>query len=104
MLNSKDETNSSYDWFAIANTSHSGWANGSRKRLKTDEKFLWILNPVCRGQYKFTISPKIVLPFLTFPGGVENTCSQFSRKLFNQFENYLRIFIKVLEFYKICAA
>ena len=30
--------------------------------------------------------PKIVLPFSPFPGGVENTCGQFSRKLFSQIE------------------
>ena len=51
-----------------------------------------------------SLSPKIVLAFPRFPGGVENTYSQFSRKLFNHFENCLRILIKVLEFYEMCAA
>ena len=31
---------------------------------------------------------------------MENTNSHFDRKLVNQFEDYLRIMIKVLEFYK----
>ena len=57
-----------------------------------------------REQCKFILSPKNWLPFPTFSGGVENTCSQFSRKLVNQFENCLRIMIKVLVFYKRCAA
>ena len=41
---------------------------------------------------------KCCIFFPTFPSGVENTCCQFSRRLFNQFANCLRI--KVLEFYK----
>ena len=53
----------------------NGWANGSRKRLHIIIKFQRTFNPVTKGQYTFIFSPKIVLPFPPFPGGVENTCS-----------------------------
>ena len=48
--------------------------------------------------------PRILLTLPVFPGRVENTYCQFSRKLFNQFENCLQIVITVLAFYKECAA
>ena len=51
-----------------------------------------------------SFSLKILLSFSGFPGGLENTCSQFSRKLFNQFENCLQIMIKVLEIYEKCTS
>ena len=53
-----------------------------------------------QGTISLPFPAQILLPFPTFPDGVKNTCSQFSRKLFNQFENCLRIFIKEFEFYK----
>ena len=56
---------------------------------------------VMRGTIHVYIFHKILLPF---PAGVENTYNQLSRKLFNLFENCLRIVIEVLEFYKKCAA
>ena len=59
-------------------------------------KFQWSFNPMCGVQYKFIFSPKIVHPFPPFLGGVEKTYSQFTRKLFNQLENWLRI----MKFYK----
>ena len=46
----------------------------------------------------------MLLLFPYFPSESENTCSKFSRKLFNQFEKCLRIMIKALEFYNKCSA
>ena len=82
----------------------NGWANGSRKRLETDEKFQRILNPLRGDHTSLSFYPKIVLPSPTFSNVVENTYWQFSRKLFNQFENCLRIMITVPDFCKKCAA
>ena len=78
----------------------SGWANGSCKRLQTVAKFQQILNHVCEGRYKCIFPRSNLLPFPRFPGWMENTYGQLSRNLFNQFENYLRITIQKLEFYK----
>ena len=53
----------------------------------------------CAGDNIIVSFPTILLPFPPFPGADENTYSQFSRKLFNKFDNCLRM-IKVVEFYK----
>ena len=61
---------------------------------------------MCGRQYRFIFSLKLICLFLAVRGGVENAYrpSQFSRKLFNQFENCLRTVIKTLEFYKMGTA
>ena len=46
------------------------------------------------------LSPKMLLPFHALSDEADNTYSQFSRKLFNRFENCFQIVIEVLELYK----
>ena len=82
----------------------NGWADGSRKRLATVAKFQRILNPVIEGTIQVYMLSQMFAIFRAFPGGVENTYSQFSRKQFKQFESGLRIMIEILEFYKKGAA
>ena len=47
------------------------------RKIPTDLQFgVW-------GTIEVYLFPKMSLPFPTFPGGLENTYSQFSRKLFD---------------------
>ena len=78
----------------------NGWANGFRKRLQVDAIFV----DVQSGEREIEVNiffQKLLLPFLALPGRVEDTYSQFSRKLFSKFVDYLRIMLKVLEFYEM---
>ena len=70
--------------------------------LETVAKFQRIINPVCGRQCKF-IFPRNFASFSS-SSRLIGKHSQFSQKLFNQFENCLRIMIKVLEFYNKCTA
>ena len=60
--------------------------NESRKRLQVVAKFQRKFNLVCKGQYNCIFPLKILFHFSPFPGGMKNTCIQFSHKLFDLFE------------------
>ena len=73
------------------------------KRLKIIAKFQRILNSVWGGGNKcFHFPHNFCFLFYFFYRWRENTYGQFSRKLFNKFDNCLQILIKVLEFYTKC--
>ena len=74
---------------------------GFLKWLEKVAKFQWIL--VYGGQYNFIFSPKFCFLFQPFQVKWKTHVVRFLKKVFNQFENCLRIMIKVLEIYqKVC--
>ena len=75
--------------FPLSPYHFNGSNNGSRKHLQIVAKFPWIVNPICRVQYKFLSFKKNVLPIPLFADVVENIYNSFSRKLFNKYENCL---------------
>ena len=82
----------------------NGLANISRKRLQTDEKSRGS-SIMYAGAIEVCLFPKTMcFLFQLLEWNWKYMYSQFSRKIFNQFENSFRILIKALEFYKMSAA
>ena len=86
-------------FFFIFYFSLNGCPNGYRKRLETVTQFERILNPVCGGQYRFILFAHNFSSFSTFCRWRGIHIISYFRKEFNQFENCLRILIKLLECY-----